>query len=291
MSVVVSLERTVLLDLCTDGAKLGGPSKAIFRKLFMLISKLPADPHEAIFSAARHSGLKKIDDYGTVVPASDFFYMKFITGYSEDQLETHIGAIDKKISKMQTLFARLMKKTPLLVLEQAAVLFVMEKKQISWAKTDTKAVTKVGTKYADFEKKQVDKRKKADDEEEMLIAGLGREEEDKEAEAFAAEQAWRDVCVQQGMEDSDEENCSEQSPGSDEEKHTPPVTQTPSVTPYQYGPPPATPRGSKTPATSKSPPKKNKPKSPPKKNKPNMGADEPLENLAQSMQGTSLQTP
>jgi len=283
MSVVVPLERTVLLDLCTDGAKLGGPSKAIFRKLFMLISKLPASPHQAIFDPARHSGLTKQDDQGKVVPASNYYYMKFITGYSEEQLETHIGAVDKKISRMQTLFTRLMKKTPLLVLEHAAVLFVLEKKQTLWAKTDTKAVTKVGTKYADFEKKQADKRKNAEDEEELLTAGLNREEGDMKAAERTVTEAWRDMCVQQGMEDSDEENCSEQSPGSDEEKQTPPVTQTPSVNPYQYRPPPATPRGSKAPATSKSPPKKKK---------VNVGADEPLiENLAESMQGTSLQTP
>jgi len=248
MSVVVPLERTVLLDLCTEGAKLGGRSRKIFRSLYLEISKLPSSPEEALFSAARHSSLKK-----GAMSASDFFYKKFIKGYSEDQLSRHLCAMDTKISKMSKMLARLIDKTPWLVLERAAVSIVLDKKQNAFAVAEVASVTKVDTQFKEYEKKQADKRKLADEEAELLLAGLGQEEADRDAEAAAAEEAWRDVCVQQGMDespffDSDEEKSPEQSPRP------------------------------RTPAQ--------------KKKKANMSPDEPssIDNLAEPMQDVSIQS-
>lgn len=94
------------------------------------------------------------------------------------------------------MLTRVIDKTPWLVLERAAVLIALDKKQIAFAGAEVASVTKVDAQFKEYEKKQADKRKLADEEAELLLAGLGQEEADREAEDAAAEEAWRDVCVQ-----------------------------------------------------------------------------------------------
>jgi len=215
----MSLEREKMLELCKQGSRLTITREAlgIFHKLFLAISALPMSQHAAIFDSTRYIGLMKRDVELGVVSADEFYFKKFIRGYSEDQLRTHLHSLSTKINKLDTMFETLMDKVPSLVVERDAVMRVLQQKMHCWA-SDEMAVTKIQVQFEAFEKKQAEKKRKLEESAELLISGLRSRQADMEEISRESEEAWKTFCINQGLHEAESDEKHADGPQTVERK-------------------------------------------------------------------------